>query len=409
MYDISGIYSQPPQTLNGCKCSEPCGAADWFHCGGAEFCIVEKGSCTSGDANKFSTMAEFDMCVYDADQNYEAKNASEKLHVLLQHIDQNSHTAVEAMNTQLYASGTLFSRIAENDVRHVFEIVSDVFPKAEGRQQLREAGVIGTIKFVSAGGHPYTGLFQGAEHGLVRFSIADSPSSFFQPSMGIKLLRDGRPSANLVAMAREAAWGQPCSLENFFHYDFANHLPPAEGMHAEVIVGKFSQASTCPLMVGLSDFASTGAATPVAPGSFPFQLVFKPVVNATCRCADYAGGACFGNLSALATGPLFEVLAQASPAADLQSIGEIVLTSKLTPSSFGDGRYFHKHQRMEEDFAIQPQWLGEIDKELNCGFKDVSTQLPSVEGSCSRFSKAAMMRTDDACNADKTEGCLAFE
>lgn len=44
-----------------------------------------------------------------------------------------------------------------------------------------------------------------------------------RPGMGLKILRDGMDSANLVAMysvAGQASW-------NFFENDFSNFIPPA--------------------------------------------------------------------------------------------------------------------------------------------------------------------------------------
>ena len=64
-------------------------------------------------------------------------------------------------------------------------------------------GTVAKVKFQSSGSHPYTGIFKGANHGLVRLSFAKEPDTegiITAPGMGLKFLRDGQDSANLVAM-----------------------------------------------------------------------------------------------------------------------------------------------------------------------------------------------------------------
>ena len=63
-------------------------------------------------------------------------------------------------------------------------------------------GVVAKINWENVGGHPYTGMFKGADTGYVRLSSAaavnyDKPTSV--PNMGVKLLRDDHDSANFVA------------------------------------------------------------------------------------------------------------------------------------------------------------------------------------------------------------------
>jgi len=58
------------------------------------------------------------------------------------------------------------------------------------------------VKLTSSGKHPFTGIFEGADYGIVRFSAASKPDpkSNFTPGLGLKFLRDGKNSVNLVAM-----------------------------------------------------------------------------------------------------------------------------------------------------------------------------------------------------------------
>jgi hypothetical protein len=64
-------------------------------------------------------------------------------------------------------------------------------------------GTIATVKLSSTGSHPFTGIFKGADHGIVRLSYAAEPNvkdKNTTPGMGLKFLIDGMDSVNLVAM-----------------------------------------------------------------------------------------------------------------------------------------------------------------------------------------------------------------
>jgi hypothetical protein len=64
-------------------------------------------------------------------------------------------------------------------------------------------------------------MFQGADKGIIRFSSAKKPdTSSIAPGFGLKFLRDGHDSANLVAMF--GVEGQKDF--NFFANSFTTHI-----------------------------------------------------------------------------------------------------------------------------------------------------------------------------------------
>ena len=82
---------------------------------------------------------------------------------------------------------------------------------------IHTVGVVGRVEWRDLGGHDYSGIFKGAQHGLARWvSVSSTTSACFPrlslalepdtsklntaPGMGLKFLRDGMDSANLVAM-----------------------------------------------------------------------------------------------------------------------------------------------------------------------------------------------------------------
>lgn len=85
-------------------------------------------------------------------------------------------------------------------------------------------GVIAAVKMTDSGKHPFTGIFKGADVGIVRMSVAAEPNlkvKMLTPGIGLKFLRDGMDSASLVAMYSvdgQESW-------NYFANDFSNHIP----------------------------------------------------------------------------------------------------------------------------------------------------------------------------------------
>lgn len=108
-------------------------------------------------------------------------------------------------------------------------------------------------------------------------SIAKAPSESkktakqaydnFTPGFGLKFLRDGVHSGNLVAMYGvngAESW-------NFFKMDFSNHIGAAEGIALNLVAKKFSSGTPFIQYVGLSDIAQYDQhGNEVAAPKFPF-------------------------------------------------------------------------------------------------------------------------------------------
>jgi hypothetical protein len=379
------IYNQMPSTRKGCTCQSECKTTLAFYCNVDEFCKVDKNQCP--DAEWSVTEGYYDWCVFQPDGGFESRSAAEKQQMLLSKVYQDT--------TPGAYPGTLsvLTGILGESVWTTFDAGGDVFPHDGRTKYIHSVGVVGGVRFVSSGNHPYKGLFEGAEHGLVRFSSAKEPGSEgFTAGMGIKFLRDGRPSANFVAMY--TLDGQPCEEANFFQHEWSNHIPMTDNFGLKIIAAKFWQASYCPLKVGISDLASPAYQQAAQAGTFPFQLIFAPKINSDCNCQDYSG--CLQNLQHIPEGTdIFEVFALESPGADRQSIGTITLTSALKTGKFGDEELYFRHQRMEEDFAINPHWLDSIDKANECGMSVASAEFPTLENGCNSPFKPSTMLEDD--------------
>jgi hypothetical protein len=109
---------------------------------------------------------------------------------------------------------------------------------------IHNVGTVSKVEFVPANLDLYTGIFKGAKYGLIRLSSAAKPSdskinplaNALGPGMGLKFLRDGMDSANLVSMY--SVDGQPGDW-NFFSNSFSNHVKDATGIQTIALSKKF--------------------------------------------------------------------------------------------------------------------------------------------------------------------------
>jgi len=102
--------------------------------------------------------------------------------------------------SQLFAEGMKPTLYTKGDV-----LPEQGFPLFNRRiKPIHPVGVIGKVSLVSDGNHPFTGIFEGADSGILRLSSAWEPTTFhvkpMEPGMGLKFVRSGVDSANLVAV-----------------------------------------------------------------------------------------------------------------------------------------------------------------------------------------------------------------
>merc|ERR1719348_2942876 len=226
------------------------------------------------------------------------------------------------------------------------------------KKYIHTVGTVGQVEFRSSGDHPYTGIFEGAEHGYARFSLAKEPSESSlntAPGMGLKFLRDGMDSANLVAMYSvngQESW-------NFFANDFTNHVGPG-GLDLVPLQVKFSEATNYVQYSALSNWGQYGEDGIEVTDSmlFPYMLRFKP--SGEINFPDEYVNDWLDDLKSIPQGTtLYQVWAFDNPE-ELDGvethIADLVLTSEMTTSVWGDKHLFFRHQDMAEDVALYPEW-----------------------------------------------------
>ena len=228
----------------------------------------------------------------------------------------------------------------------------------EGRQKyIHTVGAVAQVQWQDLGGHNYTGLFTGADYGIVRLSLASEPDEddlTTLPGMALKFLRDGMDSANLVAMNSldgQESW-------NFFKHDFSNHIGPGSitNLPIKLIFASYAMHIQ---QVGLSDWSTHGQdRAPANNASFPYRLRFQPTGNITF--SDKYTKPHTEDLVTIQNGTtLYQIFALDKPAemggTEMQ-IGDLVTVSKMVTSRWGDKQLFFRHQDMLEDLNIRPEW-----------------------------------------------------
>jgi hypothetical protein len=244
----------------------------------------------------------------------------------------------------------------------VFTTIGDTLVDGHTKY-IHRVGVVGQVQFVpvSEGLRKYTGCFDGVRYGLIRLACSLQPSEnvSFTPGLGLKFLRDGRDSANVVAM--HSLEGQPGNW-NFFAHSLTTTLNPTipSVFGKELVALKFSTATDYIQAVGLQNMAAYDQhGTRSDPVRFPYMLRFQPHREIATLCPVGFTGF-LHHLDQLARIPsgarLYDVYAQDQPHGTELLVGTIQLVGALTRSKWADERLFFRHQKKEDDLAVCPLW-----------------------------------------------------
>lgn len=345
-------------TAKGCRCKSPCGASidSYYRC---DWCYTE-GSCGSWSA----TFRTWDYCKYAPPMsNFEAQDHKEKEDQLWERM---TDTANVGKSAEPKGALSVLKQMVSESMITTFEDQWEVLPKGRSKV-IHTQGVHCRFKLDVTGDSQFTGLLsKGTQTGIIRMGAAQSldgsfPAPKMFPGIGIKFLRSGVKSANFVALRSTGPGGS----WNFFDSEITNHVAPPAAL---LKLNKFQQASGCVDMVGLSDvckFNQEGQS--VSQPVFPFELEFVATAAAKAASSPHQkkNNELLKELSAIPAGTtLFEVYTYASPADKLAGkkalLGSLSTTSQCVQSLFGDNQMYFRHQRMEEDFALAPEWIKQM-------------------------------------------------
>lgn len=246
--------------------------------------------------------------------------------------------------------------------KEVFETKGDEFDCALiagcRNKTIHSVGNVGKIAWIDHGNHPYTGIFKGGDTGYVRMSSAapvDEKTPNMKPGMGVKFLRDGADSANFVAMF--GVDGQ--NDLNFFQNDWSNHIPSVKSKALVPLALRFKTQTDYIQTVGLSDMASITQEGVTEDPIFPWKLRFEP--SGDFEFPETTYDVPFEQyLQTIAAGStLFNIYAWDQPeelGGTESLIASMVTASTMVTSKWGDEHMFFRHQRMDDDLKIRPEW-----------------------------------------------------
>jgi hypothetical protein len=218
------------------------------------------------------------------------------------------------------------------------------------KKAIHAHGSVAKVSFRAVDATPWSGVFQGAQHGLLRLSLTGAPEArSYAPGMALKLLRDRICSANLSALVSLTGQG---GNYNFFANELSNIVPVVREFGPKAINLIFRRVTRYPTRLYLQNFADADEqGQHVAQPRFPAQVFFRPAAG--LGFPSTSGHDFRRDLESLNPGSLlYEVLA---PPPDISEdsdqraaavpIGSLWLESGFVASQYGDSQLFFRHQR----------------------------------------------------------------
>lgn len=222
----------------------------------------------------------------------------------------------------------------------------------------------------------YTGMFQQADHCIIRMANAAAPGGIamtsYGPNLAVKCLRDGAESANLQFIWQVDGYAvlpkgaqDSCS---YFEAPLCNHNPLRDDIAMplrDTFIKAFQEIDPQSMKVGVSQLASgtqSGTAGDIKDPLYPFALVLKPNAGLNMVGCKYnepisqllnMKQSGFGTASRLyEVYAVFDPLSANADSRALQHIGDLILDSDFTSSTYGDTQLFFRHTFFKEELAL---------------------------------------------------------
>lgn len=366
----------PDVTVDGCTCVSTCGTGirDFWSC---DFCFTEPG-CGQPSGETILDQVWTDICVYPPNIAYERWSAKDKTAALWDMSKSPNEVGAFPPNT----NGIHFGRMAmfTTFANHKDTIVT-------GRPKVVHAvGAVCKFKLHVHNHSPFSGVLQAGERaqGLIRLGSATPVNleSGIAASAALKFLRKGRESANLVLLKDLIPKDQDY---NFFNKPLSNHVIPGTTREEQRTISKFITVSSCPVRLGASDMCAfdTDGRRPEEMDKelvFPYQIVLDPNPDLATSAAPADDQTLMDRITAVArrSTVLYTMRALASPGGDWITLGDIRTSSDCVTSTYGDKTLFFKHQKIEDDWDLRPDFYNIVDAVTECGFPSDGEPIPQT-------------------------------
>mmetsp|Transcript_35266 Transcript_35266/g.43129 ORF Transcript_35266/g.43129 Transcript_35266/m.43129 type:complete len:331 (+) Transcript_35266:183-1175(+) len=187
------------------------------------------------DADVYGGKDPYAECVYPQDTeqldtpDYQALSAICKDELIWTKVLQDTRR-------ERFYTGYEFTSLFDQDMNLTYDVVTDTMPK-DRLKKTHPVGTMSKIEVIPHPDQPYTGMFKGVKHGMMRISDTTKTTPTVQktnPGFGIKFLRDGMTSANILAMFHfdgQSSW-------NFFKNRWTTILREPNNECARRTIGK---------------------------------------------------------------------------------------------------------------------------------------------------------------------------
>jgi len=303
---------------------------------------------------------------------YVALSAKDKAQVMLEKMRGSAYSKENFPNkwvASLPGRKELFKTYYNRTINQSFDRLSDEY-MAEHSKVIHTHGTVAQVKF-TANVHtlPVSGLFKGADYGFIRLSSVRDPfKGVMSPGIGLKLLRDGTYSGNLLAMYRLAK-GQGKDF-NFMKYQQKTWVPSVSGILANIVIGVFKAAATPANKLDTDEFSRDASGYPTDPER-PYNVYFIPNADLQFSSDEHDFRQDFADLPVGTL--LYDVVVGVdkndrfgeclcpgkdgaepcddiyfAPGCSVVKLGSITTTSEFIVSDWGDSRIFFAHNRWDK-------------------------------------------------------------
>ena len=340
-------------TPQGCTCASACGASidgafisDW--------CTVQ-GSC--GEWSLYH--GYWDYCQYKAESQPGFSLSWRQKHDNLWNQIKDDPTLGQ------YHVKKLFTQA----IKTSFDNEWDVMPP--GRlKSLHGIGAVCPFEINVDQGSTFTGIFKpGKVTGFLRAGAGNAKpwKGGLLPGVGVKFMRTNALSANFLALFAL----NPISNFNFFAVPLSNFIPyPTPDFSLFMLKNRFCMSGHCGLKNGISNLAviDQDGQEPDAPKA-PFKITLEPTEDVQFsedRPVDQKDF--MARFTSIPIGSkLYSLKAYLSPDDQVGMVlGDLVTIDNCVTSHFGDTQLFFKHQGIEEDVALNPQWTDAYYEDCTC-------------------------------------------
>ena len=189
------------------------------------------------------------------------------------------------------------------------------------------------------------------------------------PGVGVKFFRTGKMSANFLLL--NSLMPLKDNSHDFFSVPMSNHIPTNfSGIAVTVFVKRLCMSGHCGMKVGLSNVCSHDQnGIEANKNIFPFKVTFNPTGEVKFSKEQPESQKAFmAQFTGIPSGTrLYSIKAFLSPGDDTGiDLGDVITSDKCVTSNYGDNKLAFKHQAIEDDIKLKPEWKDSYNKDCYC-------------------------------------------